>query len=500
MHLTKLTSSKRQGFRGKPLHRYSEKKLKALTYMKQKSSFIIAAVSMVAFVAGNMIGSHGMYAFWKSVWGKYDDSLIAYTGTVSPIARVPDYDCWAKNAGGGEETNFSQVPEKCLVALPMYDVQSQRAGESTYYPIGYMGSYKDGGDGHGSHPGVDIRTPKGTPILSMANGIVTTVRNDAYGFGKYVVIRHPHMPDPRNPQKTTVLHSVYAHLDTQLVAEGDIVQKGQQIALSGNTGFATGFHLHFQVDHDKMADGTEVPWHPYWPFSGADARNAGLSLAQAIDAGLHQDVGYKTTISPLLYTQANFAPVKNEVVESAQSSSAARPLTAQERKQQDVARLLTLRDARAQKRLAMRAENPSSPQPIVSRETIVMAETNVLPAAASSSASSVSASVASVKSDQGEIHSIEIQHDRSFSGRDWETIKITLLDAAGNAIDGSALSRDIYLRTAYGEAEFRPEVLSPLDFHGGRAEVKMLPRGRRTIVITVQPYGALSEPMKYEGD
>ncbi len=486
MHLTRLTSAHRQGFRAKTLHKHVEKRLSAVMYLKQKSSFLIAAVSLFAFVAGNMIGSHGVYAFWKSVWGKYDDSLIAYTGTVAPIANVPDYECWGAVGGGEEgEYTFRQVPEQCLMPLPTYDIEKQRQGDPIF-EVGYMGSYKDGADGKGSHPGVDIRTPKNTPVLAIANGMVTSVREDKGGFGKLIVIRHPHVPDPRDPTKTTILHSAYAHLDAQLVAEGDIVQKGQVIGLSGSTGFATGNHLHFQIDRDTFADGEEIPWHPYWPFSGAEARQAGLTLAGAIDAGLNQSKGYQTTVSPMLYVQANYKQVPDAVIaHGAAGSLSASSLSPEQMK----ARLLGMRDARRDKRIARQKElvvAQSAPAPIIVRETVA-------------SVQDPPPSAPSIPSSTGTVRTIEIQHDQSFTGRGWETITVTLLDEAGNAVDGSELPRDLHLRTAYGDAEFRPEVLSPLDFHGGQAEVKMLPRGRRTIVITVQPFGILSEPMKYDG-
>ncbi len=500
MNLTKLTSSRSQGFHGKPLHHKREHKLQTIAYLREKSSFLIAAISLVAFVAGNMIGSHGVYAVLASVLGKYDDSLISYTGTVTPIALVPDYEAWTKIAGGmPEEAVFGQVPKTVLIPLPSYDAAAQREG-SADFAIGFMGSYKTGGDGTGSHPGVDIRAPKGTPVRSMANGIVTDVKDDQGGFGKYIVIRHPHMPDPGNPQKTTVLHSAYAHLDTQFVAEGDIVQKGQQIGLVGRTGYATGNHLHFQIDRDSLADGTPVAWHPFWPFSGSEARTAGLSLAQAIDLGFMKDRGYASTVSPLLYVQANYAPVK-ETIADAQTGSASsqRTLTVAERAQAESTKLLGMRQARLQQRLARRgtllasAAKDSSAPDIIIRETVVASA--ALPVVQPAPVVTTPASPHS-----GEVRTIDIQHAPTFAGRGWMTITLTLRDGDGNIVDGSKLPRDIAVRTAYGEAEIRPAVLSPLDFHGGRAEVSVLPRGRRTIVFTVQPFGVLSDPMKYEGE
>ena len=510
MNLTHLTSAHKQGFRGKPLHKKREQKLRTIVYLKQKSSFLIAAISLVAFAAGNLIGTHGVHAVMASVFGKYDDSLISYTGTVTPISVIPDYEAWAK-AGGMPEHGFAQVPKNVLIPLPVYDPAAQRKGDHEF-EIGYMGSYKTGADGTGSHPGVDIRAPKGTPVRSIANGIVTSVKDDGGGFGKYIAIRHPHMPDPENPQKTTVLWSAYAHLDAQFVQEGDIVQKGQQIGLVGSTGYATGNHLHFQIDRDVLADGSTIPWHPYWPFSGQEARDAGLSLAQAIDVGFMKDRGYATTVSPLLYVQANYSPVKETVAagQSSSASSSLRPLTTAERAQAQSAKLLSMRQSRLQHRLARRGTQlaAATPEaaPIVIRETTVAS--GEIPAAQPAAAvipvptPETPAPTPAPSQPSGDIRTIEIQHPATFGGRGWMTVTVTLRDADGNIADGSKLPRDMTLRTAYGEAEFRPQVLSQLDFHDGRAEVKVLPRGRKTIVFTVQLFGVemLSEPMAFEGE
>ena len=95
MQLTRITTAKRMGFGRASLYKRKDHPKQTMLYMKQKSSFFIAAVSLTAFVAGNMVGEHGWYAFWKSVMGKYDDSLITYTGTVMPITMVPDYSKWS---------------------------------------------------------------------------------------------------------------------------------------------------------------------------------------------------------------------------------------------------------------------------------------------------------------------------------------------------------------------------------------------------------------------
>ena len=91
---------------------------------------------------------------------------------------------------------------------------------------------------------------------------------------------------------------------------------------------------------------------------------------------------------------------------------------------------------------------------------------------------------------------IEFTHDGTFN-RGWEKVRIRLLDIDGRAIRSPLLRSDIYLRTAYGKAEFRPEILSVLDFEDGEIVVDVLPRNRGTVVLQAQPTGEMSAPMKY---
>ncbi len=91
------------------------------------------------------------------------------------------------------------------------------------------------------HNGIDLRAPIGTPILSAESGVVVAVGNqDLYcpksGYGKFVVVNH-------NNNLTTL----YGHFSRQLVKKGDTVTRGQILGYSGQTGFATGPHLHFTV-------------------------------------------------------------------------------------------------------------------------------------------------------------------------------------------------------------------------------------------------------------
>lgn len=85
------------------------------------------------------------------------------------------------------------------------------------------------------HGGIDFAGKMGTEIKAVASGVVTW-SDDRYGYGKLVEINHG------NGYKTR-----YAHCATLKVNVGDVVRKGDVVALMGSTGRSTGPHVHFEV-------------------------------------------------------------------------------------------------------------------------------------------------------------------------------------------------------------------------------------------------------------
>lgn len=85
---------------------------------------------------------------------------------------------------------------------------------------------------------VDFGAPVGTPIYAAASGTVIISRAGAWngGYGTYVVIKH-----------SNGTQTLYSHNSSNKVVVGEYVNKGDMIALSGNTGKSTGPHLHFEV-------------------------------------------------------------------------------------------------------------------------------------------------------------------------------------------------------------------------------------------------------------
>jgi murein DD-endopeptidase MepM/ murein hydrolase activator NlpD len=91
------------------------------------------------------------------------------------------------------------------------------------------------------HNGVDIAGPEGTPILAVANGVISKIV-EVKGYGKYLVIDH-----------ANGFSSLYAQLSSYAAKQGQTVKRGELIAYMGQSGVSTGPHLHFELRKDGEA-------------------------------------------------------------------------------------------------------------------------------------------------------------------------------------------------------------------------------------------------------
>ena len=110
-----------------------------------------------------------------------------------------------------------------------------------------VAGYTSSGFGYRLHPlenkvkfhyGTDFAANSGTAVCAFADGTVLAAGQDD-GYGNYVKIRH-----------ADGYTTLYGHCSKLLVRAGETVTMGQEIALVGATGKATGPHLHFELMHD----------------------------------------------------------------------------------------------------------------------------------------------------------------------------------------------------------------------------------------------------------
>lgn len=96
------------------------------------------------------------------------------------------------------------------------------------------------------HAGVDLAGKDGSDIISVAGGVVTYA-SERNGYGNLVEVDHG-----------DGLVTRYAHCKTVKVRVGDVVQKGQVLALMGSTGRSTGPHVHFEVIRNRKTENPET--------------------------------------------------------------------------------------------------------------------------------------------------------------------------------------------------------------------------------------------------
>jgi murein DD-endopeptidase MepM/ murein hydrolase activator NlpD len=102
------------------------------------------------------------------------------------------------------------------------------------------------------HPGIDIAAPYGTPVTASGDGEVVFAARDA-GYGRTVIVDHGGVAETR-----------YAHLSAIYVEAGERVRRGQVLGALGQSGRATGPHLHYEV---RIAEEPVDPAY-FLPYEG----------------------------------------------------------------------------------------------------------------------------------------------------------------------------------------------------------------------------------------
>ena len=90
------------------------------------------------------------------------------------------------------------------------------------------------------HYGVDLAANTGTEVDCFADGTVTAV-GESSSYGKYCMVAHE-----------GGYSTLYAHCSRITASSGSAVRRGEKIAEVGETGFATGPHLHFELQKDGV--------------------------------------------------------------------------------------------------------------------------------------------------------------------------------------------------------------------------------------------------------
>jgi murein DD-endopeptidase MepM/ murein hydrolase activator NlpD len=157
--------------------------------------------------------------------------------------------------------NFSSEPQDYLTNPNLKNHYSDKKS-SLIYPLARGSFKKSSGFGFRKHPllkeelfhyGVDLAAKNSMPVFSIIDGKVISV-GESYGRGNYLEIR--------GERDDTSFTSLFYHLDTTLVEEGQKIDAGDLVARVGSTGLSTDPHLHFGLE----VNGKHVNPEGYFSF------------------------------------------------------------------------------------------------------------------------------------------------------------------------------------------------------------------------------------------
>lgn len=162
-----------------------------------------------------------------------DSRLVRYTGDKADVLL---------EKSAAIEDNFRRAFDMLAqgydmppMDIPLKNISYAQTGASTGMKISpFLKAYV-------LHDGLDLVAPQETPVLSAADGIVTSVTRSSKGRGNMVTIEH------QGGYATT-----YSHLSATSVRKGNYVKRGQVIGSVGMTGNSMIPHLHYEVLKDGM--------------------------------------------------------------------------------------------------------------------------------------------------------------------------------------------------------------------------------------------------------
>lgn len=167
--------------------------------------------------------------FIKSSQQECDDIERVIVNINAPCKTLYN-DTWCTNKVKMPSFNFGEFPDEFKIKLV-----DEAKGQFFRFPCDKgIKSSPYGWRWGRPHGGVDFAINIGEPIYAVFDGVVRVAQSNG-GYGQMILIRH-----------YNTLETLYAHLSKMIVKVGDEVKAGDTIGFSGNTGFSTGPHLHFE--------------------------------------------------------------------------------------------------------------------------------------------------------------------------------------------------------------------------------------------------------------
>lgn len=175
------------------------------------------------------------------------EGIFAGDSQPAPGATLPPKAKDSKSRKAGRPGLLFGQGASVRPVYPQGQSQVGGAARQLLWPVHGEVSSGFGRRGRRLHTGLDIRAPRGTSVQAAGAGRVEFAGSKR-GYGNMVVLRHAR------------LKTAYAHLDSIAVDVGEQLVVGQEIGTVGDSGNATGYHLHFEVR--TLGNKPVDPW-PY---------------------------------------------------------------------------------------------------------------------------------------------------------------------------------------------------------------------------------------------
>lgn len=191
------------------------------------------------------------------------NTISPFECAIEPFGFTAD---WGKMESAEElSRTFCRIPLREFVPPPPYDlaaletplselnteprtsIQQNLLTMKLFYSTRHFGTYNlDSGEYiTPDHPGIDLKMPAGTPVRTIAGGVVNNIERKPDGLGNTIIIEH-HLPNTHEK-----VYSIYGHLNHVLVNISESVSPGRLIGTVGTSGNTAAPHLHLQIDRDR---------------------------------------------------------------------------------------------------------------------------------------------------------------------------------------------------------------------------------------------------------
>lgn len=184
---------------------------------------------------------------------EFESGVITLNQTMNNISKNTSPEKVAQSKKLNDIIN--SINPESIFALKKFIAPVKSTRRTTAFAERIVYKYPSGKESTTTHAGIDYGIPTGTEIVAPAAGKIVMAEN-RIATGWTIIIEH--MPG---------LYTMYYHMSQLKVKEGQNVQQGDLLGLSGATGFATGPHLHWEVRLNSVIVNPDYFIEKDWSFN-----------------------------------------------------------------------------------------------------------------------------------------------------------------------------------------------------------------------------------------